>query len=55
LTALDYHDPRPSGNRRRAHPLLFPIGLILAALFLSAAIPYIIGLIVVFMRGAGQN
>ena len=51
---LDYHDPTPSGIRRRPRPILFPVGLILAGLILGAGLIYGIAIIILMMRGMGR-
>jgi hypothetical protein len=52
---LEYRDPSRPGIRRRSHPVLFPIALILGGLILAASLYYVVCLGIVFIRGMDQD
>jgi len=53
--SLEYSNPNPSGLRRRAHPVFFPLVFVVVGLLVVGALVYACGIAVAFLRGANQD
>lgn len=52
---LAYHAPERPMFRRRPRPVWFVVGVAIGIPALGAVLLYVIGIVMVFVRGIGQN